>query len=161
MDCRAGEEWNFSYVLPQPEGTPVMIVVPTSLQMGWVESPPYFCTATKKHGILQLNIRTCQWDRYQITSLQVTPSVGSPTPAYQKNTPGTRLGLVIPVSQSQLVHTAAAVMTGIRDVFPANDNDNGDDPISEKKLKKLEGQFSTIKTLLGFDFDGKSNTMWP
>ena len=70
------------------------------------------------------------------------------------------MSLVIPVSQSQLVHTAAAVMTGIHDVFPANDNDNGDDPISEKKLKKLEGQYSTIKTLLGFDFDGKSKTMW-
>ncbi len=24
-----------------------MIVVPTSLQMGWVESPPYFCAATE------------------------------------------------------------------------------------------------------------------
>jgi hypothetical protein len=40
MDCREGKEWNFSYVLPQPEGTPIMIVVPTSLQMGWVKSPP-------------------------------------------------------------------------------------------------------------------------
>lgn len=70
------------------------------------------------------------------------------------------MSLVIPVSQSQLVHTAAAVMTGIHDVFPANDADNGDDPISEKKLKKLEGQYSTVKTLLGFDFDGKSKTMW-
>jgi len=40
MDCRDGEEWNFSYVLPQPKGAPIMIVVPTSLQMGWVESPP-------------------------------------------------------------------------------------------------------------------------
>ena len=47
MDCRDGEEWNFSYVLPQPEGAPIMIVVPTSLQMGWVESPPYFCAATE------------------------------------------------------------------------------------------------------------------
>ena len=40
MDCREGKEWNFSYVLPQPEGIPIMLVVPTSLQMGWVESPP-------------------------------------------------------------------------------------------------------------------------
>ncbi len=47
MDCRDGEEWNFAYVLPQPEGSPTMLVVPTSLQMGWVESPPYFCTATE------------------------------------------------------------------------------------------------------------------
>ena len=47
MDCRAGEEWNFAYVLPQPPGEPVRLVVPTSLQMGWVESLPYFCTATE------------------------------------------------------------------------------------------------------------------
>jgi len=47
MDCREGEEWNFSYVLPQTEGTPTTIVVPTSLQMGWVESPTYFCAATE------------------------------------------------------------------------------------------------------------------
>ena len=47
MDCAEGEEWNFAYVLPQEEGEPVTIVVPTSLQMGWVESPPYFCAVTE------------------------------------------------------------------------------------------------------------------
>ncbi len=40
MDCVKGEEWNFAYVLPQEEGKPITLVVPTSLQMGWVESPP-------------------------------------------------------------------------------------------------------------------------
>ncbi len=47
MDCGEGKEWNFAYVLPQDEGKPTMLVVLTSLQMGWVESPPYFCTATE------------------------------------------------------------------------------------------------------------------
>jgi hypothetical protein len=47
MDCEHREEWNFSYVLPQEEGKPIKLVVPTLLQMGWVDSPPYFCTATK------------------------------------------------------------------------------------------------------------------
>jgi hypothetical protein len=70
------------------------------------------------------------------------------------------MSLVIPVSKSQLKHTADAVMTGIHDVFPTNDLDDGDNPISEKKLKKLEGQYSTEKTLLGFDFDGIHKTMW-
>ena len=68
--------------------------------------------------------------------------------------------LVIPVSQSQLRHIAAAVMTGIHDVFPANDDDNGDDPILEKKLKQLKAQYATLKTLLGFHFDGINKTMW-
>ncbi len=47
MDCAEGKEWNFAYNLLQEEGKPTMLVVPTSLQMGWVESPPYFCTATE------------------------------------------------------------------------------------------------------------------
>jgi len=29
MDCTEGEEWNFTYVLPQNEGEPIKIVVPT------------------------------------------------------------------------------------------------------------------------------------
>jgi hypothetical protein len=47
MHCEKGEEYNFAYVLPQEEGMPITLVVPTSLQMGWVESPPYFCAATE------------------------------------------------------------------------------------------------------------------
>ena len=43
MNCRKGEEFNFAYVLPKKPGAEVIIVVPTSLQMGWMESPPYFC----------------------------------------------------------------------------------------------------------------------
>ena len=47
LDCEEGEEWNFAYVLPQPAGQPVKLVIPTSLQMGWIESPPYFCAAAE------------------------------------------------------------------------------------------------------------------
>jgi hypothetical protein len=45
MCSKAGEEWNFTYLLPQPEGEPMQLVFPTSLQMEWVEFPPYFCAA--------------------------------------------------------------------------------------------------------------------
>ena len=47
LDCEQGEEYNFAYVLPQAPGKPVKLVVPTSLQMGWIESPPYFCAASE------------------------------------------------------------------------------------------------------------------
>ncbi len=36
--------YNFAYVLPQATGAPTKIVVPSAVQMGWVESPPLFCT---------------------------------------------------------------------------------------------------------------------
>ena len=45
--CEEGEEWNFAYILPQKEGEPVKLVIPTLLQMGWIESPPYFCAASE------------------------------------------------------------------------------------------------------------------
>ena len=47
LDTEEGTEWNFSYVLPQHPGEPIYLVVPTSLQMGWVESPPFFCVASE------------------------------------------------------------------------------------------------------------------
>jgi hypothetical protein len=47
LNCQHSEEWNFSYVLPQPAGAPTRLVVPTSLRMVWVESPPYFCSASE------------------------------------------------------------------------------------------------------------------
>ncbi len=50
-------------------------------------------------------------------------------------------------------------MLGIRDMFPP-DNNNSNDPLSERKLIKDEGQYSTQKTLLSFDFDSLAKTMW-
>jgi hypothetical protein len=47
MDCATSKEWNFAYILPQLLEEPIRLVVPTSLQMGWVELPPYFCAATE------------------------------------------------------------------------------------------------------------------
>ncbi len=69
------------------------------------------------------------------------------------------MSIVMPTSKAQLDHIANAIMRGIHDVFPA-DIDDSNDPISEKKLKKGEAQYSTFKTLLGFDFDGNRKTMW-
>jgi hypothetical protein len=47
MDAEDGAEWNFVHVLPQLPGQPIYLVVPTSLQMGWVESSPFFCVASE------------------------------------------------------------------------------------------------------------------
>ena len=49
-------------------------------------------------------------------------------------------------------------MTGIHDVFLA-DEDKSNDPISYKKIDR-EGQFSTWKCILGFNFDGVEKTLW-
>jgi hypothetical protein len=46
-----GEDcYNFAYVLPQQAGALIQIVVPSAVQMGWVESPSQFCTVTNWPG---------------------------------------------------------------------------------------------------------------
>jgi len=48
MIVEDGKEWNFVYQLPRrPEDTEDHYVVPSSLQMGWKNSPALFCTATE------------------------------------------------------------------------------------------------------------------
>eukprot|EP00978_Attheya_sp_CCMP212_P018811 scaffold51965_cov62-Attheya_sp.AAC.3 len=48
MVVAKGEEWHFAYVLPKRKGdTNHHIVVLNSLQMGWAESPPFFCAASE------------------------------------------------------------------------------------------------------------------
>jgi hypothetical protein len=69
------------------------------------------------------------------------------------------VSIVIPTSQEQLIHMATAIMSGIHDVFPADLVDSNN-PISEKKLLKGEGQYALIKTILGFEFDGQQKTLW-
>jgi hypothetical protein len=172
MDCEEGEEWNFAYVLPQPEGEPIKLVIPTSLQMGWVKSPPYFCAATETARDVSTeyidtevgSLPTHKFEKYAVGDAEYAS-----LPESAENNKGFLymvevyvddfMSLVIPVSQAQLRHVASAVMTGIHDVFPGDAMDSND-PISEKKLIKQEGRYSTLKTLLGFDFNGTAKTMW-
>ena len=172
MDCAAGEEWNFAYVLPQEEGEPITLVVPTSLQMGWVESPPYFCAATEtSRDISTEYIKTKvnslsrhKFEHYVVGTSAYTnlPESGHDPQKFSYMVEvyvDDFMSLVIPVSKEQLRHAANAIMHGIHDVFPPNNSD-AEDPISEKKMKKGEGLYDTEKTLLGFDFDGDAKTMW-
>ena len=54
-----------------------------------------------------------------------------------------------------------SILFGIHSIFPPPHitNHNGQDPISEKKLKQLEGLWQTKKEILGWDFDGKAYTI--
>eukprot|EP00957_Ditylum_brightwellii_P072196 5488302-Ditylum_brightwellii.AAC.1 len=38
--------WNFCYIMLDPPGHPVRVVVPPTLQMGWLQSAAFFCKAT-------------------------------------------------------------------------------------------------------------------
>ena len=53
LQCQHGEEYNLAYVLPQQKGAPPILMIPTSLQMGWIKSPGYFCAASETARTLQ------------------------------------------------------------------------------------------------------------
>jgi hypothetical protein len=46
MVVPANDEWLFAYVLPKASpDDPTRLVIPSSLRMGWYDSPAYFCAA--------------------------------------------------------------------------------------------------------------------
>lgn len=172
LDCQEGEEYNFAYVLPQQEGEPIKLVVPTSLQMGWIESPAYFCTASETSR--DVATQYCQaplsslpphkFEKYMrgsdaFNDLPVCGDDDSNLRFMLEVFVDDFMDLVIATSQRQLEHVGTGTMMGIHDVFPPAD-ESAEDPISEKKMKKLDAQFDTRKTLLGFDFDGIDKTIW-
>jgi hypothetical protein len=140
--------------------------------MGWVESPPYFCKATKTARDIAsdycntpVGLHPPHKFSHHITGDKEYKLLPHSLEGEQPCRYGLEvyvddfMSIVIPTSQEQLEHVAAAVMTGIHNVFPADVVD-GNNPILEKKLKKEEGQYSLFQTLLGFDFDDKQKTMW-
>jgi hypothetical protein len=171
LDCQAGEEWNFCYVLPNRDSTaPVELVVPTSLQMGWIESPPYFCAASEtardvaaqyaetpigslpEHKFLQLTNTSDDFKRL--------PSIGTdPLQYIMEVYMDDYITAAIASGQNHLNRLANATMYGIHDVFPEN-IEASDDPISNKKLKKKDGSWALVKDILGLTFNGEDKTVW-
>jgi hypothetical protein len=144
MDCREGKEWNFAYVLPQHEGQPVRLVIPTLLQIGWVESPPYFCAAMETaRDTASEYIETRMGTRLRHKFEHF--AMGSADYAALSQASGDEqqlrymlemyvddfISLVIPTTQEHIRHVANAILEGIHDVFPP-DSDDDNDPISQK-----------------------------
>lgn len=147
LDCQEGEEWNFAYVLPQHEGEPTRLVVPTSLQMGWVESPPYFCAASETARDVAgkyVELPMGELPGHKFIDYAMGNEAVRTLP-YTGDDNGLRyflevyvddfIQLAVASTQQQLQHVAEAVLHGIHDVFPADPIDDND-PISLKKLKK-------------------------
>ncbi len=169
LNFREGEEWNFCYVWPQALGKPRCLVVPTSLQMGWVESPPYFCAASETaRDVAVAYIKTTvgglpvhkfeQWAGADRSTINETHPVG-PLRYMLKVYVDDFISAIIPTSREQIEHVTWGILHGIHDVFPPSRDDERD-PISLKKLKKGNGTYDTTKCLLSFDFDGVTKTMW-
>jgi hypothetical protein len=141
LDCTRGEEWTFAYVLPTPPDTPTTLVIPTSLQMGWIESLTYFCAASETardvaeqyiqlpYGSLD-DHKFLPWTELHDDYLTLPLDTNNADLRFLLEVfMDDYIGLAIPTSRRQLQHYSNAVMYGVHDVFPPCNIDDKD-PLS-------------------------------
>ena len=165
------EEYNFCYVLPQlhPDA-PIQIVVPSSLQMGWKYSPPYFCavTETARDVAEELanqpelaahpfeNITMSADDALKLHQLQHPQHWNTDDLHHHMQELNKLLevfvddfcGAIQSTDPAVLLHHSRALLHAIHSVFPAapNPDTNPDDePVSLKKLHEGEGVWAFRK----------------
>ena len=143
--------------------------------MGWIESPPYFCTASETARDVgatyaevpvgsipahQFLPKTRGHDDFRQLSNTSPQALSPPLQYVMEVFVDDFITLAIPTSNLQLDHLASAVMHGIHDVFPPDHHNPDNDPISQKKLDKGDGAWANVKELLGFTFNGIEKTVW-
>ncbi len=157
------------YVLPQEEGKPMKLVVPMSLQMRWVELPPYFFAASETTRDVAIDyietpidlLPPHKFDRWAIENRENVATCGTSKGLLKvgKVYVNKFIAVIIATSQEQVTHVAQGVMHGIHNLFPPRRQEE-QEPILQKKLKKREGTFADKKCILGFDFDNTNKTIW-
>jgi hypothetical protein len=173
MIVEEDSKWNFCYVMPDPEGSPVRIVVPSALQMGWAESPPYFCAATQagRDVIEYLIDEKFDLPPHPLESYIIPEEALAAIPPSQQ--PATHRFVAVYVDdfilagvESQdgtlLRRMARAALLGIHSIFPPTEvtgHKGGKDPISQKKLDKGDATMAATKEILGFLVEGEQRTV--
>ena len=168
------DAWNFCYCIP-PENpnTPlddIQIVVPNSLQMGWCESPPFFCAASETardviESLLQTELPAHPFEQRMLPENFTSLPIGdlTSTTALIEVFVDDFIGCVDDITQTKLLQTTRAMLHGINSISPPPPSvtgHNGGDPISEKKLDKLEGLWSHVKEILGWIINGTNYTIY-
>jgi hypothetical protein len=165
------ERWNFAYVMPSAPGVPTRLVVPSALQMGWNESPAYFCATTETaRDVAQ------RWidDSTTLPEHPMEPLTIPTKPPRRQTSDGPPhqmsavyvddfLGACVEDKKGKLLQrTARATLHAIHNVFPppsVTGNPDAKDPISEKKMLKGDGRWDTQKEILGYLLDGIHRTV--
>ena len=166
------DAWNFCYALPPK--TPnqsldeIEIVIPHALQMGWSESPPFFCAATETardiiqtyyqtfpnipHHPLESFLYDCRLTQDKIPTSTVT-DIEVYVDDFITCTNNNQI--------EHIKHLARAILFGIHSIFPPPkvSGHAGEDPVSMKKLLQKEGLFEHTKEILGWDFNGITYTI--
>ena len=169
---RESDKWNFSNLLSDASGDSVRLI-PHALQMGWTESPGYFCAATKTgRDIMQALINGGTWlpphvfDSYmhpdEVVRRQSSTVAYRPWQMSAVYVDNYILAAVKSPDGSALQCTGRAALHNIHGLFPPQDRSGhvgGKDPISLKKFETGDARLAQSKALLGFVFDGQARTV--
>ena len=175
MVVEAGKELNFVFEIPaRPGDTQRYFVVPSSLQMGWTNSPPYFCTATEAGRLLLQRILAFSLDDGLDTPHPGEKHCLSADILKGDWLPPLDLAVVAQVFVDDFVNgmagpvgrlslgaeqrwLARATLHAVHAIFPPPevlDHQGGKDSISQKKVLKGDARFAPRKELLGLDVVG-------
>jgi hypothetical protein len=161
---------NFCYVMPQEPGEPAIIVVPSALQMGWQESPAFFCTAT------ETGRDVIEWLIKQNIPMPRHPFEGFMLPDHRSKQQDHQLAkpwkisvyvddYILAVLSSAgirfIERLARSTLYDIHAIFPPpaiSGHVGGKNPISTPKLERGDARLMTEKAILGFDGDGRART---
>lgn len=179
MIVQRGMEHNFVFQLPPKEGhDEKQYVVPSSLQMGWKNSPAYFCTVTEAAKTAILRLLALTWKRglqeahpHELKCVEQS--------FHQTDSPWIPIESVLTLSvvfvddfmnavagapdretrdQEERWVSRAALHT-IHAMFPPPaiaGHAGGKDSVSEKKLDKGDARFSPCKIMLGTQLTGNA-----
>jgi hypothetical protein len=163
--------WNFCYVLPTlrklESDDDIELVVPNSLQMGWCESPPFFCSGSETaRDVIQslLKEEKVPEHRMEMQMIQEITEVElklSNTTTVVEVFVDDFIAATNNIGRKELQHISRCMLHGVHSVFPPPELTKhiGGDPVSQKKLDQGEGTWLFKKEILGWDFDGKLFTI--
>jgi hypothetical protein len=167
---RCADSFNFAYVLPQLAGEPTRIVVPSAVQMGWVESPTLFCTVTESaRDVTQLLIDNQTLlpyhsleNKIKIQAVPRRARTATPTALLQVYVDDFCHATTESTDGTHIPRVRRAAIHAIHSVFPEpaiTGHIVGKDPISDRKIEKGDGDFMSTKEMIGFLFDGIKRTV--
>jgi hypothetical protein len=159
------DSYNFAYVLPQQDGEPIRIVVPSAVQMEWVESPSLFCAVAKSAWDFTQHLvdnRVCLplhplEDKISIKNVPMRAQTATPTKLLQVYVDNFCNAATQSLGRSHIPMIRQVSIHGVHAIFPepaVTGHQNRKDPLSKKKLEQGDGNFVSTKDMIGFTFDG-------
>ena len=170
------DAWNFCYALPTPEETTdiadTLLVVPNCLQMGWCESPPFFCAASEtardviKSLLAESTLPPHAFEHKMMEGIPSDDCASRLQGAIQYANlievfVDDFIAVTNDTSTNHLKQFSRAMLFGVHSMFPppAITGHHGEDLISQKKLNQGEGTWSSTKEILGWLVDGADFTI--